>query len=249
MTSSRPSSRGVAGGPSPRAGTAPGGCRGRPQGQHCLPASLPVDGLEDTWVRGWEEEGIYRFDRTATRDRAFPMGWDDNGLPTERRVQNHFGVRCDPAPPYEGLSGLLGPQNQQKWQKSRAWQNPQNSSNQHRSQLTQPSARQQGKARPVPVSRRAFIELCEQFAAADEQEFEEVWRRPSQCSTCSPQATLYTIADGYTSRIDLCTRWSAVPAGPLYPLIRQLRSRIFRCRPTLMISSTDPPLRRDPCLR
>ena len=26
-------------------------------------------------------------------------GWDDNGLPTERRVQNHFGVRCDPRSP------------------------------------------------------------------------------------------------------------------------------------------------------
>ena len=24
------------------------------------------------------------------------MGWDDNGLPTERRVQNYFRVRCDP---------------------------------------------------------------------------------------------------------------------------------------------------------
>ena len=29
------------------------------------------------------------------------MGWDDNGLPTERRVQNHFGVRCDPSLPYD----------------------------------------------------------------------------------------------------------------------------------------------------
>ena len=29
------------------------------------------------------------------------MGWDDNGLPTERRVQNYFGVRCDPALPYD----------------------------------------------------------------------------------------------------------------------------------------------------
>src|SRR5690606_29159015 len=37
------------------------------------------------------------------RGRAvfYPMGWDDNGLPTERRVQNHFGVRCDPALPYD----------------------------------------------------------------------------------------------------------------------------------------------------
>ena len=29
----------------------------------------------------------------------YPMGWDDNGLPTERRVQNYFGVRCDPSLP------------------------------------------------------------------------------------------------------------------------------------------------------
>jgi valyl-tRNA synthetase len=36
------------------------------------------------------------------RGRAvfYPMGWDDNGLPTERRVQNYFGVRCDPSLPY-----------------------------------------------------------------------------------------------------------------------------------------------------
>ena len=26
--------------------------------------------------------------------------WDDNGLPTERRVQNFFNVRCDPYLPY-----------------------------------------------------------------------------------------------------------------------------------------------------
>ena len=31
----------------------------------------------------------------------YPMGWDDNGLPTERRVQNHFGVLCDPSLPYD----------------------------------------------------------------------------------------------------------------------------------------------------
>ena len=29
----------------------------------------------------------------------YPIGWDDNGLPTERRVQNYFGVRCDPTCP------------------------------------------------------------------------------------------------------------------------------------------------------
>src|SRR4029078_1112907 len=31
----------------------------------------------------------------------YPMGWDDNGLPTERRVQNYYGVRCDPSLPYD----------------------------------------------------------------------------------------------------------------------------------------------------
>ena len=31
----------------------------------------------------------------------YPIGWDDNGLPTERRVQNFYGVRCDPTVPYD----------------------------------------------------------------------------------------------------------------------------------------------------
>jgi valyl-tRNA synthetase len=37
------------------------------------------------------------------RGRAvfYPMGWDDNGLPTERRVQNYYGVRCEPSLPYD----------------------------------------------------------------------------------------------------------------------------------------------------
>ncbi len=31
----------------------------------------------------------------------YPIGWDDNGLATERRVQNYFHVRCDPTLPYD----------------------------------------------------------------------------------------------------------------------------------------------------
>jgi valyl-tRNA synthetase len=44
---------------------------------------------------------VARYQRMRGRAVFYPMGWDDNGLATERRVQNHFGVRCDPALPYD----------------------------------------------------------------------------------------------------------------------------------------------------
>ncbi len=42
-----------------------------------------------------------RFQRMRGLEVFYPMGWDDNGLPTERRVQNYFGVRCEPTLPYD----------------------------------------------------------------------------------------------------------------------------------------------------
>ncbi|MFC0110232.1 valine--tRNA ligase [Kibdelosporangium aridum] len=44
---------------------------------------------------------IARYQRMRGKHVFYPMGWDDNGLPTERRVQNYFGVRCDPSLPYD----------------------------------------------------------------------------------------------------------------------------------------------------
>src|SRR5262245_9042690 len=78
----------------------------------------------------------------------YPMGWDDNGLPTERRVQNYYHVRCEPALPYEGRLELP---------------------------MADDAARK--AAPPRKVSRQGFIELCETLTRQDEQAFKQLWQR------------------------------------------------------------------------
>ena len=43
---------------------------------------------------------IARFKRMSGHNVFYPMGFDDNGLPTERRVQNYYGITCDPSITY-----------------------------------------------------------------------------------------------------------------------------------------------------
>ncbi len=152
-----------------------------------VPEKPTLDGLEARWAEVWDATGVYRFDRTATRDKVFavdtppptvsgslhvgtifgytqfdamaryqrmrgkqvffPIGWDDNGLATERRVQNFYGVRCDPGHPYE--EGFTPP---------------------HRGDVPKGTEER-------PISRPNFVELCHELTAKDEAVFEAVLRR------------------------------------------------------------------------
>ena len=47
------------------------------------------------------QDFIVRFQRMRGKNIFFPIGWDDNGLPTERRVQNLYNVKCDAHQPYD----------------------------------------------------------------------------------------------------------------------------------------------------
>ena len=152
-----------------------------------VPEKPTMDGVETRLISQWELDGIYRFDRQATRENIFaidtppptvsgslhmghvfsythtdtlarfwrmrgksvfyPMGWDDNGLPTERRVQNFYGVSCDPSLKY--VAGFEPPFRGDPPKDARA----------------------------VPISRPNFIELCDELTAEDEKVFEELFRR------------------------------------------------------------------------
>jgi valyl-tRNA synthetase len=149
-----------------------------------VPERPSVDGIEAAWMERWERDGIYRFDRSAPRERIFsidtppptvsgslhmgsvfgyvqvdcvaryqrmagkvvfyPMGCDDNGLPTERRVENFYGVRCDPSLPHDPdfVATEQAPEGQRR-----------------------------------SISRPNFVALCHQLTAIDELAFKAVWQR------------------------------------------------------------------------
>lgn len=150
-----------------------------------LDNSLDLTAIENRCMRFWEEEKIYQYDPTTSRDNSFvidtppptvsgslhighifsftqtdliarfqrmngksvfyPIGWDDNGLPTERRVQNYYNIACSPRLAYDPTF--------------------------------KPTHDPKDKNPRREVSRKNFIEACETLTEEDEKAFEEVFRR------------------------------------------------------------------------
>ncbi|MCF6284517.1 MAG: valine--tRNA ligase [Candidatus Hydrogenedentes bacterium] len=148
-----------------------------------LPKKYKPQDAEPKWLQSWEETGIYKWDASKSRDESFvvdtppptvsgslhvghlfsyshqdfivrfqrmmgkniffPIGWDDNGLPTERRVQNLLNVKCEAHLPYD-------PDFKPERGK---------------------------KGNPTPISRKNFVELCDEVIVDDEKAFKQLWTR------------------------------------------------------------------------
>jgi valyl-tRNA synthetase len=196
-----------------------------------IPEKPTVNGLDEKWARHWADTGVYRFVPVSSREQVYsidtppptvsgslhvghvfsythtdiiaryqrmcgkqvfyPMGWDDNGLPTERRVQNYYGVRCNPSQPYDP-------------------------------DFTAPEPIVKKNQRPaVALSRRNFVELCEELTGRDEQVFEHLWRRlglsvdwsmtyttiGSKAQRVSQAAFLRLLARGQAYQAEAPTMW------------------------------------------
>ncbi len=192
-----------------------------------MPTQMPdkpnLEGLEARWSAVWADQQTYKFDATATRENVYsidtppptvsgslhvghvfsythtdtiarfqrmsgkavfyPMGWDDNGLPTERRVQNYYGVTGDAALPYDPT-----------WKPTYKGDVPKD-------------------ARKEQISRRNFIELCQELTIEDEKIFEHLWRTLGLSVDWSQT---YATIDDRSQRVSQKAFLRMVAAGQVY---------------------------------
>ena len=135
-------------------------------------------------------DAIARYQRMKGKNVCYPMGWDDNGLPTERRVQNVYGIRCQVDLTYE--EGVCF--NKDHNRKPHEF---------------------------IGVSRKNFIEACEQLTKEDEAIFESVWRRlglsvdwnlryetiNEHCRAMSQQSFLDCVEKGVVKHVEAPGMW------------------------------------------
>lgn len=151
-----------------------------------IPKKYKADDIENRWKDQWGELGVYAWDPSKSREESFvvdtppptvsgslhlghlfsyshqdfivryqrmrgkniffPIGWDDNGLPTERRVQNLMGVKCEAHLPYDP-------------------------------NFTAERKKPKDKSPAKPISRKNFVELCDEVIVDDEKVFKALWTR------------------------------------------------------------------------
>jgi valyl-tRNA synthetase len=151
-----------------------------------IPKKYKAVDIENRWKDHWGEQGIYAWDPSKSREESFvvdtppptvsgslhlghlfsyshqdfivryqrmrgkniffPIGWDDNGLPTERRVQNLMGVKCEAHHPYDP-------------------------------DFVAERRKPKDKSPAKPISRKNFVELCDDVIVEDEKVFKALWTR------------------------------------------------------------------------